>query len=92
MDVVSILWVALVSILFIFPLYKVGLPWVKDFDWQFTNYTVIWFAAIGLIFGGWWVISARRWFKGPVRMSDEEVAARERAYEQGEPGIAPASR
>jgi amino acid transporter len=92
MDVVSILWVALVSILFIFPLYKVGLPWVQDFDWQFTNYTVIWFAVIGLVFGGWWVLSARRWFKGPVRMSDEEVAERERQYEQAEPGIAPAGR
>jgi amino acid transporter len=92
LDVISILWVALVSVLFIFPLYKIGLPWVSSFSWQFTNYTVIWFGAIGLIFGGWWVVSARRWFKGPVRMSDEEVAARERAVEAGEPGIAPAGR
>jgi amino acid transporter len=92
LDPISIVWVGIVSILFIFPLYKVGLPWVADFDWQFTNYTVIWFGAIGLIFGGWWVLSARRWFKGPVRMSDEEVAARERAAEGGEPGLAPAGR
>jgi amino acid transporter len=92
LDPISIVWVGIVSILFIFPLYKVGLPWVADFDWQFTNYTVIWFGAIGLIFGGWWLLSARRWFKGPVRMSDEEVAARERAAEGGEPGLAPAGR
>jgi hypothetical protein len=32
------------------------------------------FAAIGLVFGGWWFISARKWFKGPVRMgTDEEL-------------------
>jgi amino acid transporter len=92
LDPISIIWVAIVSILFIFPLYKVGLPWLADFDWQFTNYTVIWFAVIGLVFGGWWVLSARRWFKGPVRMSDEEVAARERAVEGAEPSIAPAGR
>jgi amino acid transporter len=92
MDVVSILWVALVSILFLFPLYKIGLPWVSGFDWQFTNYTVIWFGVIGLVFGGWWALSAKNWFKGPVRMSDEEVAARERQYEQAEPGISPAGR
>ena len=23
-------------------------------------------------FGGWWVVSARKWFKGPVRMGTEE--------------------
>ncbi len=90
---ISILWVALVSILFIFPLYKIGLPWVDGFDWQFTNYTVIWFAVIGLVFGGWWVLSAHNWFTGPVRMTEEEMAARERAAAGGgEPGIAPAGR
>jgi amino acid transporter len=92
LNVISMLWVVLISILFIFPLYKVGLPWEDGFDWRFTNYTVIWFAAIGLVFGGWWVLSARRWFKGPVRMSEEEVAARERAVESGEARIAPAGR
>jgi amino acid transporter len=89
---ISILWVALVSILFLFPLYKIGLPWVDGFDWQFTNYTIIWFAVIGLVFGGWWVLSARRWFKGPVRMTEEEMAAREHEYERAEPGIAPAGK
>jgi amino acid transporter len=92
LDPISIIWVGIVSILFIFPLYKVGLPWVADFDWQFTNYTVIWFGAIGLIFGGWWALSAKRWFKGPVRMTEEEMAARERAAYEAEPGIAPAGR
>jgi amino acid transporter len=92
LDPISIVWVGIVSILFIFPLYKIGLPWVDGFDWQFTNYTVIWFGVIGLVFGGWWLLSARNWFKGPVRMTDEEVAARERAVEAGEPGIAPAGK
>jgi amino acid transporter len=92
LDPISIIWVGIVTILFIFPLYKIGLPWVEGFDWQFTNYTVIWFAAIGLIFGGWWALSAKNWFKGPVRMSEEEMAAREHEYEQVEPGIAPAGK
>ena len=25
-----------------------------------------------LFFGGWWVLSAKKWFKGPVRMGTEE--------------------
>ena len=64
-DVVSILWVVIITILFIFPLYTVGLPWNDPFDWQFTNYTILWFAGIGLVFGGWWALSAKNWFKEP---------------------------
>jgi amino acid transporter len=76
LDVISILWVALITILFVIPLYKVGLPWNDPFDWRFTNYTILWFAGIGLVFGGWWVLSARKWFKGPVRMGTEEELER----------------
>ena len=36
---IAILWVALITILFIFPLYKAGLPWEDDFAWELTNYT-----------------------------------------------------
>jgi amino acid transporter len=72
LDPISIAWVALITILFIFPLYKAGLPWEDDFSWELTNYTVLWFAGIGLIFGGWWFLSAKNWFKGPVRMGTEE--------------------
>ncbi len=73
---ISIAWVALITILFIFPLYKAGLPWEADFSWELTNYTVLWFAGIGLIFGGWWFLSARKWFTGPVRMGTEEELER----------------
>jgi amino acid transporter len=83
-DLVSLAWVGIITILFIFPLYRAGLPWAEDFTWELTNYTVLWFLGIGLIFGGWWVLSAKNWFKGPVRMSDEEVAALE-----GRAGAAP---
>jgi amino acid transporter len=76
LDIVSILWVVLVTILFIFPLYTVGLPWHNPFDWQFTNYTVLWFAGFGIVFGGWWALSAKNWFKGPVRMGTEEELER----------------
>jgi amino acid transporter len=76
LDVVSILWVVIVTILFVFPLYTVGLPWHDPFDWQFTNYTVLWFAGFGIVFGGWWALSAKNWFKGPVRMGTEEELER----------------
>ena len=75
-DPLSILWVAIITILFIFPLYKVGLPWNDPFDWNFANYTVLWFAGFGIVFGGWWALSAKNWFKGPVRMGTEEELRR----------------
>jgi amino acid transporter len=82
-DIVSLIWVAFITILFIFPLYEAGLPWSDDFTWELTNYTIIWFAAIGLIFGGWWFISAKNWFTGPVRMgTDEELERYEAEFEQ----------
>ena len=80
---ISILWVFLITILFIFPLYTVGLPWNDPFDWQFTNYTILWFAGIGLVFGGWWALSAKNWFKGPVRMG---TRGRARAAGRGTAG------
>jgi amino acid transporter len=81
---VSILWVAFIAVLFSLPLFYDGLPWSPNFSWSLTNYTILWFAGIGLFFGGWWVLSARHWFKGPVRMgTEEELAQLERQQEGG---------
>ena len=70
-DVIALPWVAFIAVLFSLPLFKAGLPWDTNFSWSLTNYTILWFAAIGLFFGGWWVLSAKNWFKGPVRMGTE---------------------
>jgi amino acid transporter len=86
-DVLSLLWVGLITILFIFPLYKAGLPWEDDFSWELTNYTILWFAGIGLVFGGWWFLSAKNWFKGPVRMGTEEELERLEEEQLGEFGL-----
>jgi hypothetical protein len=75
-DVIALGWVAVIAVLFSLPLYHDGLPWVESFSWSLTNYTLLWFVGIGLFFGGWWVVSARKWFKGPVRMGTEEELAR----------------
>ena len=82
-DTIALLWVAVIAILFSLPLFRAGLPWDADFSWSLTNYTVLWFAGIGLFFGGWWVVSARHWFKGPVRMGSEDELARIEALREG---------
>jgi amino acid transporter len=86
-DLVSLGWVALITILFIFPLYKAGLPWEDDFSWELTNYTVLWFAGIGIFFGGWWALSAKNWFKGPVRMGTDEELERMEEEQLGRYGM-----
>jgi amino acid transporter len=83
-DVIALGWVAVIAVLFSLPLFEDGLPWSPNFSWSLTNYTVLWFAGIGFFFGGWWVVSARHWFKGPVRMGTEEELARLEARQEGE--------
>jgi amino acid transporter len=83
-DIISLAWVAFIAILFSLPLFKAGLPWDADFSWSLTNYTVLWFAAIGIFFGGWWMLSAKKWFTGPVRMGSEaELEQIERQRDSG---------
>jgi amino acid transporter len=82
-DTVALGWVGLITIIFVIPLYKVGLPWEDNFDWRFSNYTLLWFAGIGLVFGGWWVLSARKWFEGPIRMGTEEELERLEEEQRG---------
>ena len=83
-DTIALLWVAVIAVLFSMPLFYDGLPWSPNFSWSLTNYTILWFIGIGLCFGGWWVVSARHWFKGPVRMGTEEELAQLEARQEGE--------
>jgi hypothetical protein len=42
--------------------------------------------------GGWWLLSANKWFKGPITQGTEEELARiEAQYEHGSPSTAPTS-
>jgi uncharacterized membrane protein len=48
-----------------------------------VNYAPILVGGAILLFGGWWVLSAKNWFKGPVRMGTEEELERiEEQYER----------
>jgi amino acid transporter len=93
-DLVAIVWVALVTIVFLLPPYKVSIPGQEGFSWEFVNYAPILVGGALLLFGGWYVLSAHKWFKGPVRMGTEEELERiEAQYERpSKPGIAPAGK
>ena len=57
----------------------------RRFDWNLVNYTPVTVGGAFLLFGGWYVLSARKWFKGPVRMgTDEELERIEAESGEGE--------
>jgi amino acid transporter len=71
-DAIAILWVGFIAILFMLPPYKSSVPWEDDFTWEALNYAPILVGGALILFGGWYLLSAHKWFKGPVRMGTEE--------------------
>src|SRR5256885_2138704 len=93
-DWLAILWIAFISIVFLLPFAYAGIPWNAGFDWNLLNYTPITVGAALVLFGGWYLLSARDWFKGPIRQgTEEELAQIEAQYgaPTATPGTAPAS-
>jgi hypothetical protein len=71
-DPLAIAWIALICVLFLMPITPTGIPWKTGFDWNVVNYAPITVGGALLLFGGWYVLSAHKWFKGPVRQGTEE--------------------
>ena len=81
-DLLAIGWIVLICILFMLPIAPAGVPWDDAFDWNVVNYAPLTVGGAFLLFGGWYVLSAHKWFKGPVRQGDEADLERiEREYD-----------
>jgi amino acid transporter len=88
-DPLAIGWIALICILFILPIAPAGIPWKDEFDWNVVNYAPLTVGGAFVLFGGWYALSAKRWFKGPIRMGTEEELERiEEEIGRGAPGLA----
>jgi amino acid transporter len=79
-DPLAIGWIAVICFLFLLPLFPDGIPGKSSSDhflgflqvnWVDVNYAPITVGAWLLICGGWWLLSARHWFKGPIRTVDD---------------------
>jgi len=90
---IACLWVVFIAILFILPLSPAGVPWNDSFTWVSFNYAPIAVVGTLVLVGGWWLLSARNWFTGPIPQGTEEELARiEEQYEHGAAaGTAPSS-
>ena len=90
--IVACLWVVFIALLFMAPLSPAGVPWNSSFTWLSFNYAPIAVLGTFVLVGGWWMLSASKWFKGPIPQGTEEELARiETQYEPGTPGPAPSS-
>jgi len=70
--IVAVGWVAFISVLFM-------LPTTSPVTRSTFNYTPLAVLAVLGFAGGWWLLSARKWFTGPkVQGTPEELAAVER--------------
>ena len=91
-DPIAIAWIVLICILFILPIAPAGVPWDDAFDWNVVNYAPLTVGGAFLLFGGWYLLSARRWFKGPVRQGDEaELERIEAQYDRKSAAPSPAA-
>ncbi len=67
---IAIAWVVVISIVFMLPTVPSGIPG-NGLNWNFVNYAPLTIGGALILFGGWWLFSANKWFKGPVRMGTE---------------------
>ncbi len=83
-DPLAIIWVAFISIVFLMPTVPGAIPWNDAWDWNVANYAPLTVGGALILFGGWYVLSAHKWFKGPVRMGTAEELERLEATQEDE--------
>ena len=78
---VAVAWIAIICVLFLLPVSPKGIPGSPDFDWEVVNYAPITVGGALILFGGWYLLSAKNWFTGPVRETAADVPLAEIEYE-----------
>jgi amino acid transporter len=75
MNPIAVAEIIIVSLILMMPTLPGGIPWRDEFSWKFVNYAPI--VTLGVLLGItiWWQVSAKHWFKGPIRNIDPVVAA-----------------
>jgi amino acid transporter len=77
---IAVIWVVFICIMLMMPQFSPGGLGIKTTD--ALNYAPIAVGSVIVLAGGWYLLSARKWFKGPkVQGTPEELAAIERELE-----------
>jgi amino acid transporter len=88
-DIVALSWIVLICILFLMPVTPTGIPWNDGFNWEVVNYAPLTVGGAFVLFGGWYLLSAKKWFTGPVRQGTEEELERIEAALEDATGLRP---
>ena len=75
-NILAIAFVVVVVFALDLPYTPTGLPWNDGFDTSVVNYTPL-AILIPLIFGVWYLVSAKDRYQGPVRTLEEDVVTRD---------------
>jgi len=76
-NILAIIFVIVVVYsLVLLPYTPTGLPWQDGFDWTVVNYTPL-AILLPLIFGVWYLVSAKHKYQGPVRTLEEDEVTRD---------------
>jgi hypothetical protein len=78
MDPIAFGWIWFFSLLFMAPASTGGVWFTPGFTWTDANYAPITFFGLMLFAGIWWLISARKWYTGPILEVDEKLVLMER--------------
>ena len=84
---IAILWVGFISVIFMLPTVPQGIPGnpaPNTFNWNLANYAPVTIGGALILFGGWWLLSAKNWFVGPVRMGTAEELEQLEAKQEDE--------
>jgi amino acid transporter len=67
MNPIAVAEIVIVSIYLMLPFVPGAVPGNKDFAWKFVNYAPIVTIGALILLTIWWEVSAKHWFKGPIR-------------------------
>jgi amino acid transporter len=70
MNPLAVAEIVIVSLYLMMPSYRGGMPFDDLFEWKFVNYAPIVTLGALLLLTLWWEMSAKNWFKGPIRTID----------------------
>jgi amino acid transporter len=73
----AVAWVVFICIVGILPVTPNGVPGAAEFDWEVFNFSPLTVGVAFVLFGGWYLLSARRWFTGPIREAGNDAGLAE---------------
>jgi amino acid transporter len=71
MNPFAVVWVAIITVIFILPTTPAGTPFRDEFSWSAVNYAPLVTGGVIIAVGIWWLVSARHTFTGPKHTVSE---------------------